>query len=153
MKNERISRDTMLMNIARIVALRGTCNRAKVGAVFAKDNRIVVTGYVGSDPGSPHCIDEGCIIGPAGGCIRTNHAEKAAIRFADDRNISLKGTTLYVTLSPCESCATLIWYFGIVKVIYYKEYRKREGIEFLKSKGVEVVKYSRLKLARSWRLI
>lgn len=55
---ERISRDDMLMEMAHIVAKRGTCSRLQVGAVFAQDGRVVVTGYNGAPPGLAHCIHE-----------------------------------------------------------------------------------------------
>lgn len=52
---ERISRDQMLMEIAEIVAKRGTCNRLQVGAVISKGGRIISTGYNGVPSGLPHC--------------------------------------------------------------------------------------------------
>lgn len=51
----RIARDQMLMEVAHVVAKRGTCSRLQVGAVFAQDGRIVVTGYNGAPRGMPHC--------------------------------------------------------------------------------------------------
>ena len=39
---KRISRDKMFMEIARIVALRGTCDRAQVGAVLVDPNNNIV---------------------------------------------------------------------------------------------------------------
>lgn len=58
METERITRDDMLMEMAEIVAKRGTCSRLQVGAVFAQDGRVVVTGYNGAPPGLDHCIHE-----------------------------------------------------------------------------------------------
>lgn len=58
MATERISREDMLMQMARIVAQRGTCSRLQVGAVFAKDGRVVVTGYNGAPPGVRHCTHD-----------------------------------------------------------------------------------------------
>lgn len=51
----RISRDQMLMDIAEVVAKRGTCNRLQVGAVISKEGRIISTGYNGVPSGLPHC--------------------------------------------------------------------------------------------------
>lgn len=55
---ERISRDEMLMEMAQVVAKRGTCSRLQVGAVFAVEGRVVATGYNGAPPGLPHCVHE-----------------------------------------------------------------------------------------------
>jgi dCMP deaminase len=51
----RITRDEMLMEVAHVVAKRGTCSRLPVGAVFAQDGRIVATGYNGAPRGMDHC--------------------------------------------------------------------------------------------------
>lgn len=56
--NERIARDEMLMQMAEVVAQRGTCSRLQVGAVFAQEGRVVATGYNGAPPGLAHCIHE-----------------------------------------------------------------------------------------------
>ena len=61
--------------------------------------------------------------------------------------MSLEDATLYVTLSPCLSCARTIYTMGIRKVLYlnsYAEYKglpADEGAEFLKRFGVAVEKY------------
>lgn len=55
---ERISREQMLMEVAHVVARRGTCSRAQVGVVFAREGRILATGYNGAPPGIAHCVHE-----------------------------------------------------------------------------------------------
>lgn len=54
----RISREQMLMEVAAVVARRGTCSRAQVGVVFAKEGRILATGYNGAPAGMDHCVHE-----------------------------------------------------------------------------------------------
>ena len=51
----RLDREDYFMLMAHLVALRSTCNRARVGAVVVKDFRVVTTGYNGSPRGLPHC--------------------------------------------------------------------------------------------------
>ena len=51
----RPSRDSILIDSARLWATRSTCSRLGVGAVFARDGRILVTGYNGAPAGMPHC--------------------------------------------------------------------------------------------------
>lgn len=137
----RISSDSMLMQTAHLHSMLGTCNRAQVGAVFARNTRIITTGRVGSLPGQPHCCDVGCLIGPDGGCLRTQHAEANAIGFAAKHGIALIDTTLYVTLSPCLPCAKLIASAGIVSVKYDVEYRKTDGLDFLRDAGIQVERF------------
>ena len=134
----RPTRHSVLMDVAFAFAQRGTCCRLKVGAVLAKDGRIVSTGYNGSLPGHAHCTPENC--NPNQPCTNTIHAERNLISYA-----LLNGVTdfsrleLYITDSPCINCAKLIGEAGIRKVYYNRAYRIADGLEYLKSIGVEVV--------------
>lgn len=125
----RISRDQMLMEMALVASKRSTCNRKHVGAVIAIAGRPVSIGYAGAPSGLPHCTEVGCLHGPDGGCIRTVHAEAAAIAFAAREGISCKAATIYCTDSPCPACAKLILNAGIIEVLYLREYRIRDGID------------------------
>lgn len=134
---QRITAHEMLMRMAHIAAMRGTCNRKQVGCVIAQDTRVISHGYVGSPPGLPHCLDEGCIIDPrTGGCIRTQHSEMNAIAYAARKGIAIQGSKLYVTLSPCIACAKAIITAGIVEVYYAEEYRDTEPLKYLNQAGV-----------------
>lgn len=123
----RISRDEMFMRIAHVVAERGTCPRAKVGAVLVdKYNRIRSIGYNGSPPNKPHCEDVGCDI-QDGHCKRSIHAEINAIKFARFLTGPYEydiGYTLYVTHRPCDNCKEQIIRNGrIQRVVYDIPYR------------------------------
>jgi dCMP deaminase len=119
------------MELANVVAKRGTCTRGYVGAVIAIDGRVISTGYVGAPAGLPHCMDLGCDIGPDGGCQRTVHAEANAIAFAAKHGVPTKGSTLYTLVAPCLSCAKLIINAGITSVIYSRPYRDSGGLGML----------------------
>ena len=134
----RIGRDELNMRIAQLMAMRGTCQRGSVGCVITQDGRVVSTGYVGAPAGMPHCPDEGCDMGPNGGCRTTSHAEAGAIAFAARKGVILEGSTLYVTLSPCETCAKLIINAGIREVYYKEPYRDTSGLELLIVAGLKV---------------
>lgn len=119
------------MEIADVISKRGTCERAKVGCVIAKDGRPIATGYVGAPSGLPHCISVGCQTGPDGGCIRTVHAEANAIAFAARHGTSTEGSELYTTTAPCLSCAKLIINAGIRLVVFRERYRDPAGLDLL----------------------
>jgi dCMP deaminase len=61
----------------------------------------------------------------------------------------MQGATLYVTLSPCISCARVIYTTGIQKVFFKDSYAKYkglandEGVDFLRRFGVEVLEYKK----------
>ena len=133
--------DEVYMQIAQIIASRGTCPRAQVGAVLVDPgNRIISTGYNGAPKGMPHCTDVGCIILPNGSCGRSVHAEINAMMQAGP---GTREATLYTTTSPCYPCAASIVNIGIVKVVFEWRYRNIPGIpdpvDFLIQCGVEVV--------------
>lgn len=119
------------MQVAAVMAQRSTCSRRQVGAVLVKDNRIISTGYNGSPPGEPHCIDGACPRGrlsydevPAGAdynafpCIAC-HAELNAIIRAGYS--ATNGGTLYVTDEPCLQCSNAIKAAGISVVRWQRK--------------------------------
>lgn len=125
----RPSWDEYFMSVARVVASRGTCDRAVVGAVIVKGKHILTTGYNGSPNGLPHCDEVGHQM-VDGHCVRTLHAECNSIIQAAVHGVSTKGTTMYVTHSPCLSCAKMIVNAGIERVVYENAYGQ-DGIDFL----------------------
>jgi len=58
---DRPDKTMYFLNIALAVAARSTCLRRKFGAVIAKGNTIVGTGYNGTAKGVVNCIEAGCI--------------------------------------------------------------------------------------------
>jgi len=136
------------MNLASELARRSHCVKAQVGAVLAKDTRIVSLGYNGPPAGTHNCDERwpqtGCPRDSKGSCSLALHAEQNAILYAVKNQVSLQGAVLYVTLSPCIACARVIFTAGIKKVYYqnsyaeFKQLPSDEGIDFLKTFGVEV---------------
>ena len=82
--------------MAKLVSSRATCPRASCGCVIVSaDNRLLTTGYNGSLPREPHCIDVGCeLVG--GHCTRAIHSELNAVTQAVKYGISLRGSRAYV---------------------------------------------------------
>lgn len=188
---ERIGRDEMLMDVVDVVARRGTCSRAQVGMVFAREGRILVTGYNGAPAGLAHCdhhswaweagrgtpvpdwlVDlaethpdgfdqQGGLIRPghsyhwdgrtlsirgerdsAPGCTVVEHAERNAIAYAAREGIRLGGSRAYCSYSPCEDCARSLISVGIESLTFRTPYRRTDGVELLKSVGIDVIDLS-----------
>ncbi|PBQ33124.1 cytidine deaminase [Sphingobacteriaceae bacterium] len=143
--------DEIYMELAEKLALRSHCVKAQVGAVLTKDTRIVSLGYNGPPAGTHNCDIEwpgvGCPRDSKGSCSLALHAEQNAILYATKNNVSMQDATLYVTLSPCIACARVIFTTGIKKVFYkhsyakYKGIKNDEGVDFLRTFGVEVIEY------------
>lgn len=132
----RITREQMLMMWAHTAAMRGTCGRLNVGAIIARDSRPISAGYVGAPRGEPHCSEAKCDLSQP--CTRTDHAERNAIMFADERDIDITGADMFITDSPCFECAQLISGYRLARVFYDREYRVSDGVKWLLSHGVEV---------------
>lgn len=86
--------DLYFIRIAKEVASRSTCERASVGAVIVRNNRILATGYNGAPEGMHHCLDKGCVV-KDNHCVRAVHAEINAINQAKDHVVNLRDATLY----------------------------------------------------------
>jgi len=145
--------DEIYMELAENLAKRSHCVKAQVGAVLTKDTRIVSLGYNGPPAGTHNCDiewpSEGCPRDSKGSCSLALHAVQNAILYASKNNVTIEGATLYVTLSPCISCARVIYTTGIKKVFYLNSYadfkglKSDEGVDFLQKFGVEVVRYKK----------
>lgn len=159
MSGNRPSVHNTLMGCADLWARRSTCSRLHVGAVFARGQRILGTGYNGAPAGLPHC-DHPCtcdelmkktsIISRAPSvhlagcrsqepCLTSEHAERNGIAWAARNGIALEGSHLYVTHMPCYSCSMSIVNAGVVRVIYRETYRDHSGVDLLLKAGVGVV--------------
>lgn len=147
----RPSFDAIFMNLASDLAQRSHCVKAQVGAVLTKDTRIISIGYNGPPAGTHNCDEEwpeeGCPRDSKNSCSLALHAEENAILYATKNGATLDGATLYLTLSPCISCARLIFSSGIKKVWFkhsYAEYKglpSDEGVDFLNKFGVKTEKF------------
>jgi len=124
----RIGWDYYFLLIADMVALRSTCPRRQVGAVFVgEDNGILATGYNGAPRGMPHCdhshreghtTDEQRGIDKNGNCITAVHAEANALYHAARHGISLWHSTLYCTCAPCRACFHALVQAGVHRIVY-----------------------------------
>ena len=139
--------DEYFIEISRTVARRATCNRGRSGCVIARDKQILVTGYVGSPKGLPHCDEVGhqmkTTIHEDGSqtqrCVRTTHAEQNAICQAAKLGISIEGAALYCKMTPCSVCAKIIINSGINRVVCEGRYHAgKESESLFKMAGVQL---------------
>ncbi len=121
--------DQYFMEIAKVVALRSNCVKRKVAAVIVKDRRIISTGYNGTPRGVRNCNEGGCprcaSMESSGAkldeCL-CSHAEENSITQAAYHGVSIKGSTLYTTFSPCLICTKMIINSGIAEVVFQQDY-------------------------------
>lgn len=133
--------DKFFMDIAHETAKLSYCKRKQVGAVLVRDKRIIANGFNGTIPNTPNV----CECENEHGELVTNeftvHAEQNVLTFCAREGLSTKDSTLYVTLSPCKTCAKLLASSGITRVVYGEEYKDTSGVDFLKTVGLNVERY------------
>lgn len=131
----RPEKDEYYLDIAKQVAMRGTCIRRNYGAVIVKNDRIISTGYNGAPVNRKNCCDLGYCTrqklniprGHRYELCRSVHAEANAIiqgTFSD-----MEGSTLYLYgwyvedgsydtgTEPCMMCKRMIINAGITRVV------------------------------------
>lgn len=127
--------DKRYLRMAAIWAENSYCQRRKVGALLVKDKMIISDGFNGTPSGFENkCEDENGMTHPY-----VLHAEANAITKVAQSNNSSKGSTLYITASPCMECSKLIIQAGIDRIVFSDLYRITDGLDLLKQAGIEVV--------------
>ena len=140
--------DERFLKMAEEVATWSSCcqENRQVGAVIAKNKRILTTGYNGASAGIMSCKERGeCLRRklniPSGTrhevCYAT-HAEQNAIIQAAKMGISIDGATLYCTHQPCVICSKMIINSGIVRIVYRNGYPDDFSLQLLREAGVEI---------------
>lgn len=131
---ERRDKVNYYLDIAEVVAERGTCLRRNYGAIIVKNDEIISTGYVGAPRGRKNCSDLGVCIrqemniprGERYEMCRSVHAEANAIISAARRD--MLGADLYLVgkevstgeivanSCSCAMCKRMIINAGIERV-------------------------------------
>ena len=137
--------DSYFMGLSHLSALRSKDPHTQVGAAIVDDDhRVISVGYNGLPRG---CADQEYPWQREGDVLDTKypyvaHAELNAIL---NSKWSVKNTTIYVSLFPCNECAKAIIQSGIKRVVYESD--KYAGTEMnvaakrmLSSAGVELIK-------------
>ena len=142
---ERRDKVNYYLDLAQVVAQRGTCLRRKYGAVIVKNDEVISTGYVGAPRGRKNCSDLGVCIrnklniprGERYELCRSVHAEANAIISAP--RDKMLGSSLYLVgvnvadgsyvaqANSCSMCKRMIINAGI-QFVYVRDtqdaYRK-----------------------------
>ena len=140
MKKKQLKYDWAYMRMALEWAKLSYCERKQVGALIVKDRMIISDGFNGTPTGFENCCEDD---GDTKWYVL--HAEANAILKVASSTQSCKGSTLYITLSPCKECSKLIHQSGIKRVVYANQYKDVSGVDFLEKAGVEIEYLKELK--------
>ena len=145
MNPTRIGIDPYFLKIASVVAERSTCRRHKVGAVVVRDKFILSTGYNGAPSGFKDCLELGCLrdelkipSGTKQEICRGVHAEQNAVIQASLHGVSLEGSTVYCTHTPCILCAKMLVNAKIKRFVSSRKYADREFEGLFREAGIKV---------------
>lgn len=140
---DRLSRDSVYLRIASILAFRSTCTRKQVGCVLTdKEGKVLATGYNGVPSGWTHCIDVPCkgANSPSGTNLEhceAIHAEQNALLQCPNTNDI---QTCYVTHSPCLHCVKLLLNTGCSRIVFDIDYPHHESYDLWKKSNGEWIK-------------
>ena len=137
--------DEYCLKIASVVAERSTCRRHHMGAVAVKNKHILTTGYNGAPAGGKDCLELGCLRDEQGiesgtmqEICRAIHAEQNVIIQAGLHGVSLEGSTVYCTHTPCVLCAKMLVNAKIARFVTFGKYNDERFIELFHEAGIEV---------------
>jgi dCMP deaminase len=144
---KKISRpdiDEYFLKIASVVAERSTCRRHHVGAVAVKNKHILATGYNGAAAGLKDCLELGCLrdemnipSGERHEICRGIHAEQNVIVQAGLHGVSLEGSTIYCTHTPCVLCAKMLVNAKIARFVSFGRYNDDSFQELFREAGIK----------------
>jgi dCMP deaminase len=137
--------DEYFLKIASVVAERSTCLRHHMGAIAVRDKHILTTGYNGAPAGAKDCLELGCIrdelkipSGTRHEICRAIHAEQNVIIQAGLHGVSLEGSTVYCTHTPCVLCAKMLVNAKIARFVSFGKYSDDTFIGLFKEAGIKV---------------
>jgi dCMP deaminase len=137
--------DEYALKIASVVSERATCHRHHIGAIAVRDKHILTTGYNGAPSGLKDCLELGCLrdeMGIPSGerheICRGVHAEQNVIIQAALHGISLEGSTIYCTHTPCVLCAKMLVNARIKRFVSFSRYNDNSFTSLFKEAGIEV---------------
>jgi len=137
--------DEYFLKIASVVAERATCRRHHVGAVAVKNKHILTTGYNGAPSGAKDCLELGCLrdeMGITSGTrqeiCRGIHAEQNVIVQAGLHGVSLEGSTIYATHTPCVLCAKMLVNAKIKRFVSFGKYNDSSFIDLFRDAGIQI---------------
>ena len=139
--------DECYMKVALAHAHLSKAKRRKVGACLVTSHGSIIPGVNGTPSGTDNNCEKSVFNRKINDYeLQTLdvvlHSELNCILKAARDGISILGSTLYVSLSPCIRCSAMIVQAGIREVVYLEEYRDLEGLLYLQEAGIIVRKLS-----------
>ena len=137
--------DLTFLNMAEAFSELSKAVRQKVGCIIVKDGQVISNGFNGTPSGFDINCEDFYSSAPYPGRLVTKpevlHAESNALMKLAMSTNSSKGSTMYLTCSPCFDCSKLIIQAGVERVVYTHKYRDEKGLALLKKANIIVEQY------------
>lgn len=130
--------DKANMACAEAYALLSKARRKRVGAVLVTRDGVTLPGVNGTPRGLSNECERVLEDGALESFSHIIHAELNCILKAAREGVSVKGSVLYTTLSPCMACSAMLIQAGVERVVYKDVYRNTEGLDMLLEAGIIV---------------
>ena len=144
-KSKRLDVDDYFVKVGSVVAERSTCRRHHIGAVAVRDKHMLATGYNGAPSGTKDCLELGCLrdemsipSGERHEICRGVHAEQNVIIQAALHGLSLEGSTIYATHTPCVLCAKMLVNARIKRFVSFGKYDDNTFLDLFQQAGIEI---------------
>ena len=138
----RPSLDDLYLQMAVLIATRGTCARRQVGCVLVDARgRVLSMGYNVVPSGRPHCTDTPC---PGAGYPSGDGLDKCQAIHAEQNAVVLlpdpwQVDTAYITVSPCHGCVKLLLATSCRRIVALGTYAHSEAVEEWRANGREII--------------
>ena len=130
--------DKLYMSIAESYAGISKALRKRVGACLVTSQGVCIGGVNGTARGSDNACERVLDTGELETLPETIHAELNCVLRAAREGVSILGSTVYVSLSPCKPCSAMLIQAGVKRIVYKEDYRCNSGVQYLLANGVEV---------------
>ncbi len=142
--NSKRYSEVELIGLAAAVSARSYDYTWQTGCVLAIEGRVVETGHNMVLPYETFAMHHGSLrekfYTPPNDLNNydTIHAEMVVIEKMLRRGASLKGTTLYVNLMPCPTCAKLLALTDIEEIVYTHDHSEGYSFKLFESMGKKI---------------
>jgi len=128
--------DAVYMKMAQEFSKNSKAVRLKVGAMIVTTSGVILPGY----NGTPSGLSNECEHKNPDGILTTKseviHAELNCVLKAASEGVSIKGSDVFITHSPCLQCSSMLIQSRVKRVVFGRHYRDDSGIILLKQAGV-----------------
>lgn len=142
---KRSLRHNFYLDVADAVAMQSFDYTWQTGAVLVRNEEILLKGYNKILPFETYAMLHGSLREKNLSGLNdlnnydTLHAEMDIVSQALQKKLSMKGSTLYVSLMPCPNCAKMLATTGISKIVCRREHYGGYARNLLESMNIEVI--------------